>query len=55
MLKSTNHIRAIFSLVIFLLLSSCGENGGFLNKKVSGEEFGDPQETKLGKAGQFNV
>ena len=49
MLKSINHIRAIFSLVIFLLLSSCGDNGGFFNKKMSGEEFGDPQETKLGK------
>ena len=49
MLKSTNHIRAIFSLVIFLLLSSCGDNGGFFNKKMSGEEFGDPQETKLEK------
>tara|TARA_B100001778_G_scaffold297399_1_gene270870 strand:+ start:67 stop:993 length:927 start_codon:yes stop_codon:yes gene_type:complete len=49
MLKSINHIRANFSLVIFLLLSSCGHNGGFFNKKMSGEEFGDPQETKLGK------
>ena len=49
MLKSINHIRAIFSLVIFLLLSSCGDNGGFFNKIMSGEEFGDPQETKLGK------
>ena len=49
MLKSINHIRANFSLVIFLLLSSCGDNSGFFNKKMSGEEFGDPQETKLGK------
>ena len=49
MLKSINHIRAIFSLVIFLLLSSCADNGGFFNKKMNGEEFGDPQETKLGK------
>ena len=49
MLKSINHIHAIFSLVIFLLLSSCGDNGGFFNKKMIGEEFGDPQETKLGK------
>ena len=49
MLKSINHIRAIFSLVIFLLLSSCGDNGGFFNKKMSAEEFGNPQETKLGK------
>ena len=49
MLKSINHIRAKFSLVIFLLLSSCGDNGGFFNKKMIGEEFGDPQETKLGK------
>ena len=49
MLKSINHIRANFSLVIFLLLSSCGDNGGFFNKKMIGEEFGDPQETKLGK------
>ena len=49
MLKSINHIHAIFSLVIFLLLSSCGDNGGFFNEKMSGEEFGNPQETKLGK------
>ena len=49
MLKSINHIHAIFSLVIFLLLSSCGDNGGFFNKKMSAEEFGNPQETKLGK------
>ena len=49
MLKSINHIRANFSLVIFLLLSSCGHNGGFFNKKMSAEEFGNPQETKLGK------
>ncbi len=49
MFKSTNHIHAIFSLAIFLILSSCGESSGFFNKKMSGEEFGDPQETKLGK------
>ena len=49
MFKSTNHIHAIFSLAIFLLLSSCGDNSGFFNKKMSREEFGDPQETKLGK------
>ena len=49
MFKSTNHIHVIFSLAIFLLLSSCGDNSGFFNKKMSREEFGDPQETKLGK------
>ena len=49
MLKSINYMCSNFSLVIFLLLSSWGNNGGFVNKKMIGEEFGDPQETKLGK------
>ena len=49
MLKSINYIRSIFSLFIFLLLSSCGDNGGFFNNRMSGEEFSDPQEAKLRK------
>ena len=44
-----NYMRFIFSLFIFLLLSSCGDNGGFFNNRMSGEEFGDPQEAKLRK------
>ena len=49
MLKSLNYIRSIFSLFIFLLLSSCGDNGGFFSNRMSGEEFSDPQEAKLRK------
>ena len=49
MLKSMNYIRSIFSLFIFFLLSSCGDNGGFFNNRMSGEEFSDPQEAKLRK------
>ena len=49
MLKSINYIRSIFSLFIFLLLSSCGDNGGFFTSRISGVEFGDPQEVKLRK------
>ena len=44
-----NYMRFIFSFFIFLLLSSCGDNGGFFNNRMSGEEFGDPQEAKLRK------
>ena len=44
-----NYIRSIFSLFIFLLLSSCGDNGGFFKNRMSGEEFGDPKEAKLKK------
>ena len=44
-----NYMQSIFSLFIFLLISACGDNGGFFNNKISGEEFGDPQETKLRK------
>ena len=49
MLKYINYIRSIFSLFIFLLLSSCGDNGGFFSNRMSGEEFSDPQEAKLRK------
>ena len=42
-------MRFIFSLFIFLLLSSCGHNGGFFNNRMSGVEVGDPQEAKLRK------
>ena len=42
-------MRSIFSLFIFLLLSSCGDNGGFFNNRMSGEEFSDPKEAKLRK------
>ena len=49
MFKSMNYMQSIFSLFIFLLISACGDNGGFFNNKISGEEFGDPQETKLRK------
>ena len=44
-----NYMRSIFSLFIFLLLSSCGDNGGFFSNRISGEEFSDPQEAKLRK------
>ena len=44
MLKSLNYMRLIFSLFIFLLMSACGNNGGFFNNRMSGEEFGDPKE-----------
>ena len=44
-----NYMRSIFSLFIFLLLSSCGDNGGFFSNRMSGEEFSDPQEAKLRK------
>ena len=47
MLKSMNYIRSIFSIFIFSLLSSCGDNGSFFNNRMSGEEFSDPQEAKL--------
>ena len=49
MLKSLNYIRSFFSLFIFLLLSSCGDNGGFFSNRISVEEFSDPQEAKLRK------
>ena len=30
-------------------MSACGDNGGFFNNRMSGEEFGDPKEEKLRK------
>ena len=30
-------------------MSSCGDNGGFFNNRMSGEEFSDPKEAKLRK------
>ena len=47
MLKSLNYMRFVFSLFTLLVLSSCGDNGGFFNNRTSGEELGDPQEAKL--------
>ena len=44
-----NYMRSIFSLLIFLLLSACGENSGFFNNRSTANEFGDPQEAKLRK------
>ena len=44
-----NYIRFIFSLFIFLLLTSCGDNSGFFSNRISGDEFSDPQEAKLRK------
>ena len=44
-----NYIHSIFSLLILLLLSSCGDNSGFFNNRMSGEEFSNPQEAKLRK------
>ena len=49
MLKSINHICSIFLLCIFLLLSACGDNDGFLNDRMSGEKFDDRKEAKLRK------
>ena len=49
MLKSLNYMRFIFSLFTLVVLSSCGDNGGFFNNRTSGEELGDPQEAKLRK------
>ena len=44
-----NYMRFIFSLFIFLLLTSCGDNSGFFSNRISGDEFSDPQEAKLRK------
>ena len=44
-----NYLRSIFSLLIFLLLSACGDNSGFFNNRSTAKEFGDPQEAKLRK------
>ena len=49
MLKSINHICSIFLLCIFLLLSACGDNDGFLNDRMSGKKFDDRKEAKLRK------
>ena len=49
MLKSINSMQTNFALFIFLLLGACSETGGFFNKSIVGEEFGDPQEAKLRK------
>tara|TARA_B100001057_G_scaffold363715_1_gene366441 strand:- start:693 stop:1619 length:927 start_codon:yes stop_codon:yes gene_type:complete len=49
MFKSMNYMRFIFSLFIFLLLTSCGDNSGFFSNRISGDEFSDPQEAKLRK------
>ena len=49
MLKSINHIYFIFLLCFFLLLSACGDNNGFFNNRMSGEEFDDREEAKLRK------
>ena len=49
MLKSINHICSIFLLCIFLLLSACGDNDGFLNDRMSGEKFDGKKEAKLRK------
>ena len=49
MLKSLNYMRFIFSLFTLLVLASCGNHGGFLNNRTSGEELGDQQEVKLKK------
>ena len=44
-----NYTRFVFSLFILILMSACGDNGGFFNNRMSGEEFGDPKEEKLRK------
>ena len=49
MLKSINYMRLIFSLFTLLVLSSCGDNGGFFKNKISEIELGDTQEAKLRK------
>ena len=49
MLKSLNYMRLIFAHFIFLLLSACVDNSSFFTNRMSGEEFGDPQEVKLRK------
>ena len=49
MLKSINHIYSIFLICFFLLLSACGDNNGFFNNRMSGEEFDDRKEAKLRK------
>ncbi len=49
MLKFINYICSIFSLCFFLLLSACGDNNGFFNNRMSGEEFDDGKEAKLRK------
>ena len=49
MLKSINHICSIFLLCIFLLLSACGDNDGFLIDRMSGEKFDGKKEAKLRK------
>ena len=47
MLKFLKYMRFVFSLFILVVLSSCGDNGGFFYNRTSGEELGDPQEAKL--------
>ena len=49
MLNFLKYMRFVFSLFTLLVLSSCGDNGGFFNNRMSGEEFSDPQEAKLRK------
>ena len=49
MLRSINHICSIFLLCFFLILSACGDNGGFFNNRMSGDEFDDRKEAKLRK------
>ena len=39
----------VFALFICLILSACSETGGLFNNSISGEDFDDPQETKLRK------
>ena len=47
MLKFLKYMRFVFSLFTLVVLSSCGDNGGFFYNRTSGEELGDPQEAKL--------
>ena len=47
MLKFLKYMRFVFSLFTLVVLSSCGDNGGFFYNRTSGEELGDPQESKL--------
>ena len=47
MFKFLNYVRSIISFLIFSLLSACGDNGGFFNNRISGEEFSDTKEAKL--------
>ena len=47
MLKLLKYMRFVFSLFTLVVLSSCGDNGGFFYNRMSGEELGDPQEAKL--------